>query len=91
MSTTPDVENLIARLCGPLSPCDRSAFRHDAEAALAALTIVGDGSIYRALVPLWRRYFVPLPDGRHDPNQHLGRSKLANEPPIARSSRSDEL
>jgi hypothetical protein len=37
MSTTPaDVEQLISRLAGPLSPRDRAAFRRAAEDALPA-------------------------------------------------------
>jgi hypothetical protein len=90
MSPDIDTEFLIARLSGPLAPSDRPLFRHDAEAALAALTVAGDGSIYRAVVPLWRRYFVPPPDGLHGANKYR-KSKLIDEPPIARSSRSDEL
>jgi hypothetical protein len=89
---SPDAEGLIARLCGPLLPADRPLFRHDAETALAALTVAGDGSIYRAVVPLWRRYFHPPPDMRHEIGQRARHSnKLIDQPPIARSSRSDEL
>jgi hypothetical protein len=88
--STPDIELLISRLSGPLNPADRPAFRHDAQVALAALAVAGDGSIYRAVVPLWRRYFHPPPDMQHEANQYR-RSKLIDAPPIARSSRSDEL
>jgi hypothetical protein len=73
-----------------LLPADRPLFRHDAETALAALTVAGDGSIYRAVVPLWRRYFHPPPDTRHQA-QPPCRNKLIDLPAIARSSRSDEL
>jgi hypothetical protein len=89
--STLDTEGLIARLSGPLNPADRPLFRHDAETALAAPQCWGDGLIYRTVVPLWRRYFVPLPDMLHEASQHPRRSKLIDAPPIARSSRSDEL
>jgi hypothetical protein len=53
-------EDLIARLSGGLAPADREAFRRDAEAALAASPQCwGPGSIHRALVQLWRKYFHP--------------------------------
>jgi hypothetical protein len=85
-----DVENLIARLSGPLNPSDRSAFRHDAETALAAPECWGEGLVYRTVVELWRPYFHPPPDMQHGANQYR-RSKLIDAPPIARSNRCDEL
>jgi hypothetical protein len=89
--STPDTEFLISRLSGPLDPSDRPLFRAAAENALAALTVVGDGSIYRALLPVWRSYFHPPPDMRHEMSQLPRRNKLIDQPAIARASRSDEL
>jgi hypothetical protein len=55
-----DVEDLIARLASGLAADDREAFRQAAEAALASSAQCwGPGSIYRTVVPLWRRYFHP--------------------------------
>jgi homoserine acetyltransferase len=49
MSTIPDdVEQLISRLAGPLSPPDRVAFRHAAEDALTRVPCWGEGAVYRA-------------------------------------------
>src|SRR5262249_23118446 len=80
-----DTEFLISRLCGPLNPTDRPAFRHAAESALADQGCLGDGLVYRTLVPLWRSYFHP-PDDRRAmwdiSNEHRGTNKLSNRPPI---------
>jgi len=55
-----DAEDLIARLSGGLAPADREAFRQAAETALASSAQDwGPGSIYRTVVPLWRRYLHP--------------------------------
>jgi hypothetical protein len=51
MSTTiipDDVEQLISRLAGPLSPPDLIAFRRAAEDALARVPCWGEGTVYRA-------------------------------------------
>jgi hypothetical protein len=49
-------EDLIDRVCGALVPEDNEAFRQAAEAALASsVQCWGPGSIYRTVMPLWRR------------------------------------
>jgi hypothetical protein len=85
MSDT-DAEDLIAHLCGGLAPSDREAFRHAAESVLASSPQCwGPGSIYRTLVPFWRKYFHPP---ANDPNQTTTRnqrrraSKLISAPPL---------
>jgi len=55
-----EVEDLIAHLSGGLDPADRAAFRRAAENALATSPQCwGPGSVYRAIVPLWRSFFYP--------------------------------
>src|SRR5262245_5779812 len=78
-----DVEQIISRLAGPLSPADREAFRHAAEGVVATLPCVGEGVLWRSLVPLWRSYFHAPPDLRaaHEP-RHPRSSKLIREPAI---------
>src|SRR5262249_60151039 len=78
MSTTSDdVEQLISRLAGPLSPRDRAAFRRAAEDALARVPCWGEGAVYRAVASLQRAFFDPPPDARvlHGP-RHNRTSKL---------------
>jgi hypothetical protein len=79
-----EAEDLIAHLSGGLAPDDREAFRHAAESALAASPQCwGPGSIHRALVPLWRRYFHPPADERAPAWNHRHRpSKLLDAPPL---------
>jgi hypothetical protein len=85
MSTTisDDVELLISRLAGPLSPRDRTAFRRAAEDALARVPCWGEGAVYRAVASLQRAFFDPPPDGRraYGPQGFRG-SKLKSAPPI---------
>jgi hypothetical protein len=73
-------EDLIARLSGGLAPADREAFHHAAETILAASSQCwGPGSIHRALVPLWRKFFHPPtndPDRTTTWNQRHQTSKL---------------
>jgi hypothetical protein len=65
MSTIPDdVEQLISRLAGPLSPRDRAAFRRAAEDALSRVPCWGEGAIYRVVAGLQRTFFDPPTDGR---------------------------
>jgi len=65
MSTiSDDVEQLISRLAGPLSPRDRAAFRRAAEDALARVPCWGEGAVYRAVASLQRAFFDPPADGR---------------------------
>jgi len=79
----PDV--LISRLCGGLAPADRAAFRRAAEAAVEHLPCAGEGLIYRVVSGLWRSFFHPPEDTSWDISQEsLGRSKLANGPPVGR-------
>jgi hypothetical protein len=86
MSDT-DAEDLISYLCGGLAPNDREAFRKAAESALASSPQCwGPGSIYRALVPFWRKYFHPLANDSDQTttwNQRRRASKLISEPPLA--------
>ena len=52
-----DAEDLIASLAGGLAPADREPFRRAAEVTLAlSPQCLGGGSIYRALVPVWREF-----------------------------------
>ena len=65
MSTiSDDVEQLISRLAGPLSPRDRAAFRRAAEDALTRVPCWGEGAVYRAVASLQRAFFDPPSDGR---------------------------
>jgi hypothetical protein len=86
MSTiSDDVEQLISRLAGPLSPPDRATFRAAAEDALTRVPCWGEGAVYRAVAGLQRAFFDPPSDGRAhwDISSELPRSsKLSNAPPI---------
>jgi hypothetical protein len=85
MSTTfDDVEQLISRLAGPLSPPDRIAFRRAAEDALARVPCWGEGAIYRAVAGLQRAFFDPPSEDRAhwDIEQELRPSKLRDAPAI---------
>jgi hypothetical protein len=81
-----DPEELISRLCGPLAPADRAAFRAAAESALSAVTCVGEGVVFRVLRDVWRGYFHPPPDSTtaHSFAKHYraGRTKLSSLPAI---------
>jgi hypothetical protein len=80
-----DVEQLISRLAGPLSPRDRTAFRRAAEDALSRVPCWGEGAVYRAVASLQRAFFDPPPDGRAhwDIQRDLSRaSKLKAAPAI---------
>jgi len=60
-----DAEDMIASLAGGLVPADRERFRREAEATLALSPhVLGPGSIYRTLVPVWRKFFHPTRDER---------------------------
>ena len=78
-----DVEQLISRLAGPLSPRDRVAFRRAAEDALTRVPCWGEGAVYRAVAGLQRAFFDPPLDGRraYGP-QEFRASKLKSAPPI---------
>ena len=85
MSTIPDdVEQLISRLAGPLSPPDRIAFRRAAEDALTRVPCWGEGAVYRAVASLQRAFRNPPTDGRArwDIEQELRPSKLRDAPAI---------
>jgi hypothetical protein len=79
-----DVEQLISRLAGPLSPRDRAAFRRAAEDALTRVPCRGEGAIYRAVASLQRAFRDPPSDrGAHwDIEQELRPTKLKSAPPI---------
>ena len=85
MSTIPDdVEQLISRLAGPLSPPDRVAFRHAAEDALSCVPCWGEGAIYRAVASLQRAFRDPPSDrnAHWDIEHELRDTKLKSKPPI---------
>jgi hypothetical protein len=80
-----DVEQLISRLSGPLSPPDRIAFRRAAEDALTRVPCWGEGAVYRAVASLQRGFRDPPSDARAlwDIQQELVHvSKLRDGPPI---------
>ena len=85
MSTiSDDVEQLISRLAGPLSPRDRAAFRRAGEDALTRVPCWGEGAIYRAVASLQRVFRDPPSDRdtRWDIEQELRPTKLKSAPPI---------
>ena len=85
MSTiTDDVEQLISRLAGPLSPRDRVAFRRAAEDALTRVPCWGEGAIYRAMASLQRAFRNPPSDrnAHWDIEHELRDTKLKSAPPI---------
>ena len=57
-----DVEQLISRFAGPLSPPDRAAFRRAAEDALTRVPCWGEGAVYRAIASLQRGFRDPPSD-----------------------------
>ena len=61
-----DAEDMIAILAGGLVPADRERFRREAEdtLALSPQSCLGPGSVYRTLVPVWRKFFHPTRDER---------------------------
>ena len=59
-----DVEALISRLAGPLTPPAQEAFRRAAEDALARIPCLGEGAAYRAVSVLQRAFFSPPDDLR---------------------------
>jgi hypothetical protein len=81
-----DADSIINRLAGPLSPPDRDAFRRAAEAVLAQIPCLGEGAIYRALVPLQRAHFNAPSDTRvaHAGARPFRGGKLTAAAPIGR-------
>jgi hypothetical protein len=79
-----EVDLLITRLAGPLTPDARQAFRRAAEDALARVHCQGEGAIYRAVAPLQRAFFDPPNDHRAswDISQESRASKLRAAPAI---------
>jgi hypothetical protein len=78
-----DVDALIHRLSGPLSPADRVAFRAAALDALTRVPCAGEGSIYRAVATLQGRFFRPPAETNHPVGIGSRRpSKLSAGPPI---------
>jgi hypothetical protein len=85
MSTiSDDVEQLISRLAGPLSPPDRIAFRRAAEDAVTRVPCWGEGAIYRAVASLQRAFRDPPSDrnAHWDIEHELRDTKLKSAPPI---------
>jgi len=80
----PNVEALISRLAGPLTPPAQEAFRHAAEDALTRVPCWGEGAVYRAVSVLQRAFFEPPDDYRAawDISQELHASKLTKLAPI---------
>ena len=65
-------------LAGGLAPADRERFRREAEATLALSPhALGPGSIYRTLVPVWRKFFHPTRDDRRT-GWERGRERNSN-------------
>jgi hypothetical protein len=90
MSDDIDAEQLIARLCGPLAPADRVAFRAAAEGALNAVVCAGEGIAYRTVREVWRAYFHP-PDIRVTSNNSPRKStKLIAAPAIGKPDQRSE-
>ena len=81
-----DVEELIARLAGPLSPPAREGFRRAAEDALTRIPCLGEGAAYRAVSVLQRAFFTPPDDLRAawDITREPRTSKLTKLAPIGR-------
>jgi hypothetical protein len=79
-----DVEQLISRLAGPLSPPDRIAFRRAAEDAVTRVPCWGGGAIYRAVASLQRAFRDPPSDrnAHWDIEHELRDTKLKSAPPI---------
>jgi hypothetical protein len=79
-----DVEQLISRLAGPLSPPDRIAFRRAAEDAVTRVPCWGEGAIYRAVASLQRAFRDPPSDrnAHWDIEHELRDTKLKSAPPI---------
>jgi hypothetical protein len=85
-----DLEALISRLAGPLSPPDRARFRAAAEDALSRVPCWGEGAVYRAVAALQRVYFCP-PDIRVTSNNSPRLySKLASAPAIGKPDQRSE-
>jgi hypothetical protein len=81
-----DVEALISRLAGPLTPPAQDAFRRAAEDALARIPCLGEGAAYRAVSVLQRAFFTPPDDLRAawDITREPRTSKLTKLIPIGR-------
>jgi hypothetical protein len=79
-----DVEQLISRLAGPLSPPDQIAFRRAAEDAVTRVPCWGEGAIYRAVASLQRAFRDPPSDrnAHWDIEHELRDTKLKSAPPI---------
>src|SRR5262245_22237796 len=79
-----DADALIARLARPLAAADRQAFDTAARAALAHVSCLGAGSVYRAVASLQRAFRDPPSDrnAHWDIDQEFGPSKLRDAPAI---------
>jgi hypothetical protein len=88
LSDDVDVEQLIARLAGPLAPLDRDAFRAAAKAAIEQIPCAGEGLVYRIVSEVWRAYFHPPTDRETGHHPFLPGSrrlnKLSDGSPIGR-------
>jgi hypothetical protein len=87
MDTAANIDSLLWHF-GHQLPSDRQGeFHRAAESALAHLSCVGPGSVYRALAELVPGYFIPpIADcDRHNgPRKHRRFSKLIDADPIGR-------
>ena len=78
-----DIDALIHRLSGPLSPADRAAFRAAAESALGGISCNGEGIAFRTVRDVWRDFFHPPPDLRVGTGaRHHRPSKLQDLPAV---------
>jgi hypothetical protein len=83
-----DAEDLIASLAGGLAPADRERFRRETEATLLSpQSCLGPGSIYRTLVPVWRKFFHPPTADERGAHEHRAPSKLIDAPALGRDQR----
>ena len=78
-----DVEELIARLAGPLSPPAREGFRRAAEDALTRIPCLGEGAAYRAVSVLQRAFFTPPIDLPRRPTFQPGDRVRVRQGPFA--------
>jgi hypothetical protein len=91
---TNTAEDLIARPASGLASDDREAFRQAAEAALSSSgQCWGPGSIYRTVMPLWRKYFhppaIPVTTWNHEgrpPNALIDADAIGRSPSRSRST-----
>ena len=65
---SPDQVDAILQAARPLPPADREAFFADVVEALAQLSELGIGAVYRICREVQRKYIYP-PTTKHEPRQ----------------------